>query len=64
MPEPIILDGTATAKAIRAEVAKRAAALKSEHGITPGLGAILAGDNPASVTYVASPAKVQPAAPT
>ncbi len=52
MSEPILLDGTATAKIIRAEVAARAARLKSDFGVTPGLAAVLAGDNPASVTYV------------
>lgn len=51
MPEPILLDGTATAKTIRAEIAVRVAALKAK-GVTPGLAAVLAGDNPASVTYV------------
>jgi methylenetetrahydrofolate dehydrogenase (NADP+)/methenyltetrahydrofolate cyclohydrolase len=49
---PLILDGTATAKIVRAEVARRARRLKDERGITVGLAAILAGDNPASVTYV------------
>ena len=48
---PLLLDGTATAKTIRAEVAGRVAALKAQN-ITPGLAAILAGDDPASVTYV------------
>ena len=52
MPEPILLDGAATAKAIRAEVATRAAKLKEAYGVTPGLAAVLAGDNPASITYV------------
>jgi methylenetetrahydrofolate dehydrogenase (NADP+)/methenyltetrahydrofolate cyclohydrolase len=52
MPEPILLDGTATAKTIRAEVATRTARLKSEYNVTVGLAAVLAGDNPASVTYV------------
>lgn len=51
MPEPILLDGTATAKTIRAEVAARVLALQAQ-GIMPGLAAVLAGDNPASVTYV------------
>jgi methylenetetrahydrofolate dehydrogenase (NADP+)/methenyltetrahydrofolate cyclohydrolase len=50
--EPTLLDGAATAKAIRAEVATRATKLKEAHGITPGLAAVLAGDNPASITYV------------
>ncbi len=52
MPEPILLDGTATAKTIRDEVASRTKRLKDEFGITVGLAAVLAGDNPASVTYV------------
>jgi methylenetetrahydrofolate dehydrogenase (NADP+) / methenyltetrahydrofolate cyclohydrolase len=51
MPDPLILDGTATARAIRAEVAERAARLTAR-GVVPGLAAVLAGDNPASVTYV------------
>jgi methylenetetrahydrofolate dehydrogenase (NADP+)/methenyltetrahydrofolate cyclohydrolase len=52
LPEtPLLLDGTATAKVIRAEVADRVRRLKAE-GITPGLAAVLAGDDPASVTYV------------
>lgn len=52
MSEPLILDGATTAKAIRAEVATRTATLKEDYGITPGLAAVLAGDNPASLTYV------------
>lgn len=46
------LDGTATAKAIKAEVAARVAKLK-EQGITPGLGTVLVGDDPGSRWYVA-----------
>ena len=52
MPDSLILDGTATAKTIRAEVAERTQALKEKFGVTPGLAAVLAGDDPASVTYV------------
>ena len=40
---PLILDGTATAKVIRAEVADRVLRLK-EQGINPGLAAVLADD--------------------
>ena len=50
---PIILDGTATAKTIRAEVGTAAKRLTAETGIVPTLAAILAGDDPASATYVA-----------
>jgi len=53
MTTPIILDGTATAKAIRAEVGAAAKTLTAETGIVPTLAAILAGDDPASQTYVA-----------
>ncbi|MDX1931594.1 MAG: bifunctional methylenetetrahydrofolate dehydrogenase/methenyltetrahydrofolate cyclohydrolase FolD [Capsulimonadales bacterium] len=52
MSNPLLLDGTATAATIRAEVAERTLRLKERYGITPGLAAVLAGDNPASVTYV------------
>ena len=52
MPDPLLLDGTATAKTIRAEVAERVRVLKETHGVTTGLAAVLAGDDPASVTYV------------
>ena len=48
----IILDGKATAAAIKAELATRVAVLK-EHGITPGLGTVLVGDDPGSHSYVA-----------
>ena len=49
---PLILDGTATAKAIRAEVAAAAKQLTEETGVVPVLAAILAGDDPASQKYV------------
>lgn len=49
----ILLDGTTTARHIRAEIAEAVAALKKEHGITPHLAAVLIGENPASETYVA-----------
>jgi methylenetetrahydrofolate dehydrogenase (NADP+)/methenyltetrahydrofolate cyclohydrolase len=46
-----VLDGTATAKAIKAELAERVAALR-ERGIVPGLGTVLVGDDPGSRAYV------------
>jgi methylenetetrahydrofolate dehydrogenase (NADP+)/methenyltetrahydrofolate cyclohydrolase len=52
MTSPLILDGTATAKAIRLEVAAGAKALNEATGIVPVLAAILAGDDPASKKYV------------
>jgi len=46
------LDGTATAKAIKAELRERVAALHAR-GIKPGLGTILVGNAPGSTWYVA-----------
>ena len=46
-----ILDGAAIAAAVRAELGEEVASL-SQIGITPGLGTILVGDNPASAAYV------------
>ena len=47
-----ILDGKATAGAIKAELKERVSALR-EKGIVPGLGTILVGDDPGSQWYVA-----------
>ena len=47
-----ILDGKATAAAVRAEVAERTAALVSAHGVQPGLAVVLVGEDPASQVYV------------
>ncbi|NLF05260.1 MAG: bifunctional methylenetetrahydrofolate dehydrogenase/methenyltetrahydrofolate cyclohydrolase [Actinomycetales bacterium] len=46
-----ILDGTATAAAIKGELVARVAAL-AERGITPGLGTLLVGEDGASRSYV------------
>ncbi|CAN5187921.1 bifunctional methylenetetrahydrofolate dehydrogenase/methenyltetrahydrofolate cyclohydrolase [soil metagenome] len=46
-----ILDGLATASAIKGELAVRIAALR-EHGIVPGLGTLLVGSDPGSLSYV------------
>lgn len=47
-----ILDGTATAAAIKSELAGRVAALAGR-GVVPGLGTLLVGDDPGSRWYVA-----------
>ena len=47
-----IIDGKAMALQIRQEVAEAAANFKAESGVTPGLAAILVGDDPASQVYV------------
>lgn len=47
-----LLDGKATAAAVKAELAGRVAELAAR-GITPGLGTVLVGDDPGSRAYVA-----------
>jgi methylenetetrahydrofolate dehydrogenase (NADP+)/methenyltetrahydrofolate cyclohydrolase len=47
-----VLDGKATAAAIRQELTRRVSAL-ARAGITPGLGTVLVGDDPGSRAYVA-----------
>ena len=47
-----ILDGKALAEEIRGEVAMGVAEMQQKHGITPGLAAVLVGDDPASAIYV------------
>ncbi len=46
-----ILDGKAAAAEIRADLTRRVAALAA-HGVTPGLGTVLVGDDPGSHAYV------------
>ena len=47
-----ILDGKALATTIKGQLAARVTALKAD-GIAPGLGTVLVGDDPGSVSYVA-----------
>jgi methylenetetrahydrofolate dehydrogenase (NADP+) / methenyltetrahydrofolate cyclohydrolase len=47
-----IIDGKALAQQVRARIADDVARLRAEHGITPGLAAVLVGDDPASEVYV------------
>jgi len=47
-----LLDGKALASSIKAELAARVVALKAK-GITPGLGTVLVGNDPGSLSYVA-----------
>ena len=49
-----IIDGKAFAADMRGRVAAQVAALKAEHGITPGLAVVLVGEDPASQVYVRS----------
>lgn len=49
-----VIDGKAVAADVRAGVAKDVAALKADHGFTPGLAVVLVGEDPASKVYVLS----------
>jgi len=51
MPATII-DGKQVAAAIRVELGKKVEELKAKHGLTPGIGVILVGEDPASQSYV------------
>ncbi len=56
------LDGAACAAQIRDEVAPRVAAFVRRHGRLPGLGVVLAGEDPASEVYVRNKVKTVAAA--
>jgi len=62
MADARIIDGKAIAAQLRERVAAAAAALRDEHGIVPGLAAVLVGDDPASQVYVRSKARACTAA--
>ena len=47
-----IIDGNVVAERMRAEIAQDAERFKQKYGYAPGLGAVLAGDDPASAQYV------------
>ena len=47
-----ILDGKVLAQEIRDEVATGVAEMQQNHGVTPGLAAVLVGDDPASAIYI------------
>jgi methylenetetrahydrofolate dehydrogenase (NADP+)/methenyltetrahydrofolate cyclohydrolase len=49
--EAVRLDGKATAAAIRVELTERVAKLAAQ-GVVPGLGTLLVGDDPGSISYV------------
>jgi methylenetetrahydrofolate dehydrogenase (NADP+)/methenyltetrahydrofolate cyclohydrolase len=52
-----ILDGKQLAADMRADIAQQVAKLKAEKGVTPGLGVILIGTDPASTSYVTAKEK-------
>jgi len=53
-----IIDGKAIAAELRGRIAGEVRRLSTQHGVTPGLAVVLAGNNPASESYVGSKAKV------
>src|SRR3954465_10015776 len=52
-----VIDGTAGAAAVRAEVAREVERHVAEHGRPPGLATVLVGDDPASHVYVSGKRK-------
>ena len=52
-----IIDGKAIAAELRIKIAGEVKRLVAQHGVTPGLAVVLAGNNPASEAYVGSKAK-------
>ncbi len=52
MTQAAIIDGKAFSERLREQVAAEVAALKADHGITPGLAVVLVGEDPASEVYV------------
>lgn len=52
-----IIDGKQVSASIREELGRKVAELKAEHGLTPGIGVILVGEDPASQSYVKSKEK-------
>jgi len=52
-----VIDGKALAAEIRASVGKAVTQLQEQHGLTPGLAVVLAGEDPASQVYVRSKGK-------
>jgi methylenetetrahydrofolate dehydrogenase (NADP+)/methenyltetrahydrofolate cyclohydrolase len=49
---PLLLDGKQLAQTMQAEIAAEAEAFARQHGVRPGLAAVLVGDNDASQRYV------------
>src|ERR1043166_10058180 len=47
-----IIDGKAVARALQAEIKDEVEGLKRRWGMSPGLGVVLVGDDPASHLYV------------
>ena len=48
----VIIDGKDVANRMQVQIAADAARFAAKHGYPPGLGVVLAGDDPASAQYV------------
>jgi len=57
MAEARLIDGKGFAEGLRGRLAAAATALKRDHGLVPGLAAVLVGDDPASQVYVRAKGK-------
>jgi len=57
MSEAKIIDGKAFAAGLREKISVEVAAMKKNHGLTPGLTVVLVGEDPASQVYVRSKGK-------
>lgn len=62
MTDTLIIDGQAVAAGLRQRVAAAVTALHERHGFTPGLAAVIVGDDPASQIYVRNKARACAAA--
>lgn len=62
MAEALIIDGQAIAAGLRQRTAEAVVSLGEQHGVTPGLAAVIVGDNPASQIYVRNKARACAAA--
>lgn len=54
MSEAVLINGTAMAEEVKAQVAQLASAFQASQGRKPGLAVVLVGENPASQVYVRS----------
>jgi methylenetetrahydrofolate dehydrogenase (NADP+)/methenyltetrahydrofolate cyclohydrolase len=52
MTDAVLIDGKVFAAQLRETIGRRAATLKEQHGLVPGLAAVLVGEDPASQVYV------------
>ena len=62
LPQAALIDGVAIAAGLHQRIAAAVEDLRRQHGVTPGLAAVLVGDDPASQVYVRSKARACTAA--